>query len=287
MPEVDGYQICEALKKNSNFKDLPVILLAGTYEDFDREKGIQAVGTADAILNKPAKSDEIVSIVKGFLAYPDAEPALPMEEMPISEDEVIQEPAFVQEEYAFDEDSEEADLVVESEILDEEAELTEVELAEAELEEVELEEAEWAEAELEEAEWEGIEEDFEAIEEEFVEENEELFAEAEDMSSVEEPPVVVEEPSISAAIPEAPTEVAAPLVTPEAPQESPEPMQLSDEKLDMIADEIAQRLTEKFVPVLMQQLARYFMQFPAIKGVVEDTSKQLVKELLPEIQDKL
>jgi hypothetical protein len=123
-----------------------------------------------------------------------------------------------------------------------------------------------------------------------VEENEDLITEAEASISVEEPSAGVEETPISAAVLEAPVsepEVAMPSVPPLSSQESPGAEQFADEKLDMIADEIAQRVTEKFVPVLMQQLARYFMQFPAIKRVVEDTSKQVVKELLPEIQDKL
>ena len=124
MPEVDGYQLCKILKESAEFRRLPVVMLAGRYEEFDRERGINVVGTK-AILPKPSKSEEIVAKVKEFLAEAQEEIA----EMTVAEEvtapiaEVIEEPAFVQEEYEFDEDSEEADQVVENELLEEEAEV--------------------------------------------------------------------------------------------------------------------------------------------------------------------
>lgn len=238
MPEIDGYQICETLKNNPNFKNLPVILLAGKHEGFDQEKGVKLVG-ANAILNKPAKSNLIISKVKEFLEAQEAESAeqMPAEIEPLPEAEVIQEPPFVEEEYAFDEDSEEVDLVVETEILDEEAELEEVEHG------------------------------FEMPTDEAYEEP---FAEEEQLEEpAEEPAAPVDEtPAVSA-------------------PESVRAVRLSDEQLEMIADEIAQRVAGKLVPVLIQELANSFMQLPAVKSAVENTSKKLVKDLLPQIQDKL
>lgn len=123
MPEVDGYQICQALKKDPEFKNLPVIMLAGTYEGVDRQRGESIVG-ANAILDKPATSQIIVAKVKEFLALQqqvqEAEEPVVSSEADVTE--VVQEPSFVEEEYEFDEDSEEVDLAVESELLDEEAE---------------------------------------------------------------------------------------------------------------------------------------------------------------------
>ena len=63
--------------------------------------------------------------------------------------------------------------------------------------------------------------------------------------------------------------------------------QFSDEKLDTIAEEIAQRLAGKLLPVLGQELAKYMMQFPTVNQVVTTASRELVKELLPEIEEKL
>ena len=245
MPDADGYQICKALKEQADFRSLPVIMLAGRYEDFDREKGMNIVGP-EAILNKPSKFEDIVAKVKEFLAAGEEE----MEEMTVAEEvtapiaEVIEEPAFVQEEYEFDEDSEEADLVVENELLEEGAEIVEIEEMEEEVQEVEKDE-------------EGF----------VIEETEEVF----------------EEPAAPVVATAVPTETP---VAPEVASTIPEISPIPDEKLDSLAEEIAQRLTQKLVPALMQQIAVYLMQFPAVNTVVEETSKQLVKELLPQIQQK-
>lgn len=259
MPELDGYQVCETLRNSPNFENLPLILLAGTYEGFDKERGLEVVGTEAAILNKPAKSYDILAKVQELLAASEAEvpEVASTEATPIPETEVVQEPPIVKEGYEFDEDSEEADLVVESEILDEGAEFEEMgeEFA------MEIEEAEPLEEQIE----------------------DELFSLEE---SREEPPPALETTPVVEETP--PPEISASKVSPEvsAPPTSPA-TQFSDEKLDMIADEIAQRLAGRLVPVLAQELANYFMQFPPVKNIVEHTSKQLVKELLPEMQDKL
>lgn len=261
MPEADGYQICKTLKESAEFHRLPVIMLAGRYEDFDRERGMNVVGT-EAILNKPSRSEDIVAKVKEFLAesQEEIEEMTLVEEVPAPIAEVIEEPTFVQEEYEFDEDSEEADLVVENELLEEEAEVVDIEEIEEESEEDD----------------EGftIEETEEPFEEEWTETEEEIF--------VEEPAVPTGE---SAVLPEEPIVAETAHISPEISQMA-EIAHISDEKLDLIAGDIAQRLAPKLVPALMQQLALYLMQIPVVKSVVEQASKQLVKELLPEIQEK-
>ncbi len=265
MPEGDGYQICQTLKNDPTFKNLPVIMLAGTFEDFDREKGVRIVG-ANAILDKPSKSHVIVSKVKEFLALQEQrqqeeeEPDLPLPPTQATikvkqlskveaHAEVVQEPTFVEEEYEFDEDSEEIDLAVESEILDEEAE--------------------WEEAE----------------------EEQEIFSEEEYEETFEEEPLdelateIKEEPSLVPPVVTRPRAgVSTPPVSPVSP---PEQFTISDKKLDTIAEEIANRVAGKLVPVFMQSLTKYILEIPSIKQVVENASKNLVKEILPEVQDKL
>ena len=139
MPEIDGYQICETLKNTPAFQQLPIILLAGRSEGFDKEKGLKAVGAENAILSKPAKSIDIIAKVQEFLkaAEADAEKeATRAAATPMPETEVVEEPPLVQEEYEFDEDSEEADMVVESEILAEGEEFEEFEDEESIVEDV-------------------------------------------------------------------------------------------------------------------------------------------------------
>jgi hypothetical protein len=133
---------------------------------------------------------------------------------------------MVEEAYEFDEDSEELDMLVEDEILEEGAEFEE----EIEMEETPEELGE-AEMEPEEASW-------------------------------EEEPI-------------------------EAAQEALGAVQLSDEKLDMIVNEITQRVAGKLAPILMQELAKSFMQIPMVKNALEETSKNMVKDLLPEIRKNL
>lgn len=243
MPDADGYHLCKTLKEQADFRYLPVIMLAGRYEDFDREKGMNIVGS-EAILNKPSKYEDIVEKVKEFLTEDEEE----IEEMTMAEEvttpvaEVIEEPSIVQEEYEFDEDSEEADLVVENELLEEDAEIVEMD---------------------------EMEED--------IEEDEEGFSIEETEEAVEEPAAEVVEPVVPPA-----EEPVSSEMTPAVSEIS----QIPDEQLDQFAEQLAQRLAQKLVPALMQQIAAYAMQFPAVNTVVEQTSKQLVKDLLPEIQQK-
>lgn len=54
MPGLDGYQICETIKGDAATKNIPVILLVGSFEPFDEAKARQ-VG-ADDFLTKPFQS---------------------------------------------------------------------------------------------------------------------------------------------------------------------------------------------------------------------------------------
>jgi CheY-like chemotaxis protein len=38
MPGLNGYELCEAVRNNEALKDIPVLLLAGTFEPFDEAK---------------------------------------------------------------------------------------------------------------------------------------------------------------------------------------------------------------------------------------------------------
>ncbi len=242
MPEVDGYQICETLKQTPDFKNLPIILLAGKHEEVDQEKGSKLVGK-NAILTKPAKSTVILSKVKELLAQHEAVVAEQSPVEPALAPEVIEEPPMVAEAYDFDEDSEELDMLVEDEILEEGAEFEE---------EIEMEEP------SEEIEMEEPSEEIDAA-----------GVEPEEASWEEEP---AEVPTASVA---------------ETAQESIGTVKLSDEKLDMIANEIAQRVAKRLVPALVLELTKSFMQVPMVKSALEEAGKKMVKDLLPEIRKNL
>jgi CheY-like chemotaxis protein len=108
MPQVNGYELCRAIKENEATKDIPVLLLAGTFEAFDEEEA-KAAGANDFI-TKPFESSELIDKVRALSgdigAGPEPEPAtmtppeepvtepegLPVEDQPIPAAETIQPP---------------------------------------------------------------------------------------------------------------------------------------------------------------------------------------------------
>ncbi len=65
MPEKDGYEVCREIKNDPDLSATPVILLAGTFEQFDENKSSD-VG-ADDYITKPFESQAIIEKVKSNL----------------------------------------------------------------------------------------------------------------------------------------------------------------------------------------------------------------------------
>ena len=61
MPEINGFDLCQKIKKDDKLKNIPVCLIHSDFEEFDEEK-YRACG-ADNHLPKPFKSKDIVSKV--------------------------------------------------------------------------------------------------------------------------------------------------------------------------------------------------------------------------------
>jgi CheY-like chemotaxis protein len=68
MPGKSGYEVCEAIKQDSELQHIPVLLLTGTFEPFDAERCRQ-VG-ADGTITKPFESQTLIRQVKELLARP-------------------------------------------------------------------------------------------------------------------------------------------------------------------------------------------------------------------------
>lgn len=80
MPKLNGYQLCEKLKKSGTYSRIPVILLAGAFEPFDEELAKSV--SADDFIIKPFESQELISKVKALLASaPPAPPEAQEEEV--------------------------------------------------------------------------------------------------------------------------------------------------------------------------------------------------------------
>jgi CheY-like chemotaxis protein len=71
MPEKNGYEVCEAIKANPATARIPVVLLSGTFEPFDRDRA-ERLG-CDAIVSKPFDSQQLLRQVEQLLSRPPSE----------------------------------------------------------------------------------------------------------------------------------------------------------------------------------------------------------------------
>jgi len=115
MPGKNGYELCEAVKKDSQFKGVPVLLLSGTFEPFDEDKA-RASG-ADDWIAKPFESQALIDKVHELLQRAPESLAFPASARPSAEEpsvgadlsaegegEIASEEAGVWGEFSFDEE---------------------------------------------------------------------------------------------------------------------------------------------------------------------------------------
>ncbi|MET0874620.1 MAG: response regulator, partial [Pseudolabrys sp.] len=65
MPEMDGYQTMEQIRKNPKFRRLPIVALTAKAMKGDREKCLDA-GASD-YLAKPVNTEQLLSALRGWL----------------------------------------------------------------------------------------------------------------------------------------------------------------------------------------------------------------------------
>jgi CheY-like chemotaxis protein len=65
MPEKDGYEVCDFIKRNPQLAHVPVLLLTGAFEPFDQERAAR-VG-CDGFLAKPFEPETLIAKVKDLL----------------------------------------------------------------------------------------------------------------------------------------------------------------------------------------------------------------------------
>jgi len=65
MPDKNGYEVCAALRAEPMLRAVPIIMLTGTFEAFDKEQGLRA--GANDFLTKPFESQALISRVKQLL----------------------------------------------------------------------------------------------------------------------------------------------------------------------------------------------------------------------------
>lgn len=62
MPRLDGYQTCQLIKKNDDFKNIPIVMLSSKDGLFDKARG-RIVGSNE-YLTKPFSKDGLLDAVK-------------------------------------------------------------------------------------------------------------------------------------------------------------------------------------------------------------------------------
>jgi CheY-like chemotaxis protein len=76
MPEKNGYEVCEYVKSHPEYRNIPVILLTGTFEPFDPDRADKA--GCDAVVTKPFESQSLIhkveELVQASQNMPAAEP---------------------------------------------------------------------------------------------------------------------------------------------------------------------------------------------------------------------
>ena len=103
MPGMNGYELCEAIKRDAELAGTPVMLLASTFEPID-EKRAESVG-ADGHIVKPFESEELITKIKELLSRPPKAVAEALEQEataePLTEEKPLVEeepPSFTPEE---------------------------------------------------------------------------------------------------------------------------------------------------------------------------------------------
>jgi CheY-like chemotaxis protein len=86
MPGRDGYDVCQEIKSSPEHLHLPVILLTGTFEPFDRDRAI-AVGCSE-IITKPFEAKKLVDAVERLAASPSAPPPQAVDTQSIGPDDL-------------------------------------------------------------------------------------------------------------------------------------------------------------------------------------------------------
>jgi len=75
MPDMNGYEVCQSLKSDPATLHIPVVLLTGTFEPFDRDRALAA--GCDAIVTKPFEARDLINLVEDLLRRAQAVAAMP------------------------------------------------------------------------------------------------------------------------------------------------------------------------------------------------------------------
>src|SRR6476661_491168 len=73
MPEKNGYEVCEYVKSHPEYRNIPVVLLTGTFEPFDPDRADKA--GCDAVVTKPFESQSLIHKVDELIQHAESSAA--------------------------------------------------------------------------------------------------------------------------------------------------------------------------------------------------------------------
>jgi CheY-like chemotaxis protein len=82
MPDKSGYEVCSALRAEPMLRAVPIIMLTGTYEAFDKDQGLRA--GANDFVTKPFESQVLITKVKQLLFARTVETKAPASPVPVT-----------------------------------------------------------------------------------------------------------------------------------------------------------------------------------------------------------
>lgn len=66
IPQINGFELCRAIRDDIEFKDIPIIMMSGAYGDDIARKRALNLG-ADAYLVKPFEKEELLSLIEDYI----------------------------------------------------------------------------------------------------------------------------------------------------------------------------------------------------------------------------
>ena len=75
LPELDGFAVCEVLRRGEETSSIPIIMLTGLTSEFTRYAGLES--GADEYVTKPVSPDQLLPRIKHWLRTPRSAPADP------------------------------------------------------------------------------------------------------------------------------------------------------------------------------------------------------------------
>lgn len=97
LPRVNGYQLCEKIKRNPSTSSIAVILLTGAFEPFDKNHAKSVL--ADDFITKPFESAELINKVKALIANYESFKESPRWDEEVPEEEVKEEAEMLNEDF--------------------------------------------------------------------------------------------------------------------------------------------------------------------------------------------